>query len=398
MNIMPCPINAITYVYPETMTSYTYLLREKNNPQIQEHENNIEGLKKYLRETLREDFEFKIFFFDSELKLITEFFKQVNADKPDYCMAWNQKFDILTLCNRIDILGGNRNEIICHPDFPEEYQYAYFTEDTKAQKPGDKNDWFNCASYTVFIDQLLIFAQLRKGRGEFESYSLNFIAEQILKDGKLDYTDSSNIKTLPYDDYAKFVAYNIKDVFLLYELEKKNDDMNMLYSLAKTTRTRVSKAMRKTVSLKNLAVKFYDMQGYIMGNNVNVRIDNEGEAEVTEKFEGAVVADPELNGYNGMMINGKRSKYVYTKVIDFDLSSLYPSIIRAFNIDTTTQYGRLFIDGITPTKENDPALAFIDRLTTKNYINLGKDYYGLPSPTDLARELLNKKKGMNNGN
>ena len=104
----------------------------------------------------------------------------------------------------------------------------------------------------------------------------------------------------------------------------------------------------------------------------------------------ALVADPELNGHNGMMINGKRSKYVYEKVIDFDLSSLYPSLIRAFNIDTTTQYGRLLIDSITPTKENDPSLAFIDKLTSEDYINLGKEYYGLPSPTDLVRKFINK--------
>lgn len=93
-----------------------------------------------------------------------------------------------------------------------------------------------------------------------------------------------------------------------------------------------------------------------------------------------------------MLINGKHSKYVYQKVIDMDLSSLYPSIIRAFNIDTTTQYGRLFINNITPSKDYDPAMDFIDRLTTKNYIELGKDYYNMPSVTELARELINRNK------
>ena len=67
-----------------------------------------------------------------------------------------------------------------------------------------------------------------------------------------------------------------------------------------------------------------------------------------------------------------------------------PSIIRTFNIDTTTQYGRLLIDGIVPSKENDPAMNFIDRLTTKNYIELGKDYYDLPSPTDLINDMLDE--------
>ena len=286
---MPCPINAITYVNSEFMESHTYLLRNYDNPLIEQEENNLEGLKQHLRETLRDDFKYFIYFFDSELDLIESFFKQVNKDKPDFCLAWNQKFDILTILNRIDQLGGDAREIISHPDFPEEYQFAYFSEDKKAQKAEEKNDWFSCSSYTIFIDQLIMFASLRKGMGVREAYALNAIAMEELGDSKLDYTDTSNIKTLPYDCYRKFVAYNIKDVFLLYEIEKKNDDLNMLYSLAKTTRTRISKAMRKTISLKNLAVKFYYDQGFIMGNNHNQTIDEESD-EPTEKFAGAIVA------------------------------------------------------------------------------------------------------------
>ena len=304
---------------------------------------------------------------------------------------WNAKFDNLTLINRIIKLGGDPGQVISSNEVPEDLRFAYFSEDKKQQKFCDKGDAMMCASFSTYLDQLIVYTALRKGQGELESFSLNTVARNDLGDEKLDYTDTSNIKSLPYDNYKMFVAYNIKDVFLLYELERKNDDVNMLYSLAKTTRTRISKAMRKTVSLKNLAVKFYYDQGFIMGNNCNGRVDDETDSEPTEKFEGAMVADPELNGHNGMLINGKRSKYVYQKVIDFDLSSLYPSIIRTFNIDTTTQYGRLLIDGITPTKENDPAMSYIDKLTSQDYISLGKEYYDLPSPTELARKLLNKQ-------
>ena len=386
----PCPINAVTYVDQETKTSHTFLLRNKHNPLIKEFEGEIEEFKKYLKTKLRDDFDYKIYMFDSELALIREFFNIVNECKPDFNLAWNARFDLVTLLNRIEKLGGDKNDIVCHPDFDEDFKFAYFSEDTRNQKPGDKNDSFSCASYTLYYDQLILYASLRKGMGEKESYSLSNIAQEELNDDKLDYSDTGNIKTLPYEDYKMFVEYNIKDVFLLYELENKNSDCEMLYQLAKTTRTRINKAMKKTTSLKNMAAKFYEEQGFIIGNNHNQRIGNDKDDDTpSEKFEGAMVADPELNGYNGAMINGKRSKYIYEKVIDFDLSSLYPSIIRTFNIDTTTQYGRLLIDGIVPSKENDPAMNFIDRLTTKNYIELGKDYYNLPSPTDLINDMLN---------
>lgn len=390
-NIAPCEVNAITYVNAEFMTCHTYLLRNRNNPQIEVEERRVNELIQYMKDTLRDDFKYHIYFYDYELDLIADFFAQVNKDKPDFCAAWNARFDALTLINRIKQLGGDPAEIICHPDVPQELRFAYFTADDRNPKPCDKGDSFNCASYTMYIDQLIIFAALRKGQGDEESYSLNHIAKKQLGDEKLDYSDTSTIQTLAYDDYRKFVAYNIKDVFLLYEIEKKNDDFDMLYSLAKITRTRISKTMRKTVSLKNLAAKFYYDQGYIMGNNTNGRIDDDGDSAPTEKFDGALVADPALNGFNGMLINGKRSKYVYQKVIDYDLSALYPSIIRAFNIDTTTQYGRLLIDGIEPTKEHDPAMGFVDKLTSGNYIRLGHEYYGLPTATELARQLIQKQ-------
>ena len=391
-SIAPCEINAITYVNDQYMTCHTYLLRNRNNLQIQQTEDNIEGLKEHLRTTLRDDFEYHIYFFSDELQLITAFFDQVNEDKPDFMGAWNAHFDLNTMINRIKQLGGDPNQIIASNEVPEDLRFAYYVDDKNTQKFCDKGDAMMATAFTTYLDQLIIYAALRKGQGELTSFRLNDIAKEVLNDEKLDYTDTSNIKTLPYDDYTMFVAYNIKDVFLLYDLEKKNEDINMLYSLAKTTRTRISKTMRKTVSLKNLAVKFYKEQGFIIGNNCNGRVDDEKESGPTEKFEGAYVADPELNGNNGIMLNGKRSKYVYEKVIDFDLSALYPSIIRAFNIDTTTQYGRLLIDGVEPSKEFDPAFKFIDCLTSKDYINLGKEYYGLPSPTELARKLLEQNK------
>jgi DNA polymerase elongation subunit (family B) len=297
-------------------------------------------------------------------------------------------FDKLTLLNRIDQLGGDKDDIICHPDFPEETRRAFFTEDKRNQKFADKSETFDSSSYTQYLDQLILYASLRKGSGEKESYALNAVAKDELGDEKLDYSESGDIKTLPYTNFRLFVKYNIKDVILLRELENKNEDVDMLYSIAEMTRTRLNKAMRKTTSLKNMAFKFYKDQGYIMGNNHNQKIHDPTKPSVPlEKFEGAVVADPNLNDHKGMELNGRMSQYMYQKVIDFDLTALYPSIIRAFNIDATTQYGRLYIGDLAPTKEYDPAGEFTDQLESQNYIELCKQWFNMPSTEDLIRKL-----------
>ena len=86
-DIAPCPVNAITYVNAQYMTCHTYLLRNRNNPLIQQEENNVVGLINHMKETLRDDFEYHMYFFDYELDLIEAFFRQVNEDKPDFCAA-----------------------------------------------------------------------------------------------------------------------------------------------------------------------------------------------------------------------------------------------------------------------------------------------------------------------
>ena len=60
---------------------------------------------------------YKIEFFDSEIKLIYQTFKVINDRKPNYCLAWNMRFDLQYLVERIKILGYDPRTIICHPDF-----------------------------------------------------------------------------------------------------------------------------------------------------------------------------------------------------------------------------------------------------------------------------------------
>jgi len=88
------------------------------------------------------------------------------------------------------------------------------------------------------------------------------------------------------------------------------------------------------------------------------------------------VADPLLNKPLGLEINGANSKFIFENVIDFDLTSLYPSIILAFNVDATTQIGRIESEDFDSPK-------LIDDIVTRNYINIGKDYFGLPNISDM---------------
>ena len=85
-----CPVNALTYFNEENKTAYVLLLRNKENPLIQEFEDNIEEIRKEIKEEFKElygDFEYRFLFFDKEIALIKEFFRLVNDLQPDFMLA-----------------------------------------------------------------------------------------------------------------------------------------------------------------------------------------------------------------------------------------------------------------------------------------------------------------------
>jgi len=198
------------------------------------------------------------------------------------------------------------------------------------------------------------------------------------------------------------------------------------------TNTRNIKALKKTICLRNLAIKYYFQQDYILSNNRNKNYG--GVRPISGKFRGAYVANPKLNKNVGVKINGKNSKFVFDLVIDMDLSSLYPSILSAFNIDITTQRGKIilydslelenkkndiielldekqiFLDDIDKygigsdlwieackkeypdvyrkiRKEGllseDKGYDFVDKLSSRDYISLGKEYFNLPNLKEM---------------
>lgn len=89
---------------------------------------------------------------------------------------------------------------------------------------------------------------------------------------------------------------------------------------------------------------------------------------------------------------GNPSKYVHDLVIDYDLSSLYPSIIRAFNIASSSQYGRLIIktDGehnYGNIEGRDLGGELLDDLSSMDFCNIAIKHHGLSKTEDYLLEL-----------
>jgi DNA polymerase elongation subunit (family B) len=449
----PAPVNIISYFDQNEMKFITWVLRNKKNPQIQEFEDDIESFKEYMKSLIKEnddvdvsDFEFK--FFDDEMTLIVDFFDSIHDIDPDYMLAWNMSFDVKTMINRLkkNFKGTEGSkyfkalDIICNKEYmkfekdSEEFEIrgSMYYKEYVHEKTVNRTDYFDVTDGTNWIDQMYTFANLRKGQGQRESYSLDFISYDELGKEKLEFLNGETIKNIPYKNFKKFVEYNIRDVLLLYLLEKKNLDMDMLHTLSYITNTRINKVLKNSISIKNFVDKFAKEQNLIMRDNVNLaygddtlfnsmlNVTTEDEAVTdSEKFFkqvfdykdriGAYVGDPTQNNNNGIeLFDGTKSKYIFENVIDQDLTSLYPSIIISSNMDSATQIGKFFMidkdlrnklddeydyNDTLPLntgahKFNDMSMHFVDSLISQNWTNIGKKYFDLPSTEDMINDLL----------
>ena len=177
------------------------------------------------------------------------------------------------------------------------------------------------------------------------------------------------------------------DTMVQYCIEICTGDIDYVFTKSNINCTRYCKAHRQTVYLTNRVTKDIRNNGFIIGNNTN-----KFNPKPTEKFPGAFVADPrQLDDYARITIFGVPIN-CFDNADDFDYASLYPSIIREFNIAPNTQIGRLLIDGeITQAQasqyNNSLAGAFMEDIQSQNWIEFACRWFNLADYTTLYHEV-----------
>lgn len=334
-----CPVDLISVTDGIGRTTYTFLLKMENNPQIIPFiENRQAELQKELHERFDEtfpDFTYKLYAFDDEKELLIQVFRLINTLKRDVCYVWNMDFDIPYLIGRMERLGLNPANLFCHSDFPS--TTLYYHEDDKNFDFDTKRNYFDCSSYTHYLDQPANYAGLRRSQSALRSVSLNAIAiKEQVGEGKIKFDQTgTNFILFSYSDYFLYVIYNINDTLLQFGINEKCNDAYNLYNRCLHSYCNWKDGLKQTVSLRAFFYReFLLKDNLVLGHNVN--FDNvrksytEEEKEdmdevelyaARESFEGAINGDPELNGNNGIELFGRLSKYLYGDSIDFDFSA-----------------------------------------------------------------------------
>lgn len=402
-----CPINAVSLIVQEEKTIFVFLLRNKNNPLIEQFEKEaatpelyqelgnfvVEALGGYERAKKFNalDFKFNFLFYDEcdEINLINDLFVAINTYKPDFALAWNMGFDIPYIIARIKALGYQPEDIMTHKDFKHKIA-MYYVDERNKNEFAERGDFAAISSYTVYLDQMIEFASRRKGQSRFLSFSLDYIGETIAKVRKLDYKHiTTNIAELPYKDYKTFVFYNIMDTIVQYCIEAMTKDLDYVFGKALINNTRYSKVHRQTVYLTNRATKIFEKKGFIIGNN-----SNKYNSKPDQKFPGAFVADlRKVDNTSKMKIYG-RFVDIFNNLVDFDYASLYPSLNRQFNIAMNTIIGLMTIDEQVHDKENisnmdnwSRAGAFMEDIQSQQWLEFNTRWFHLPDYATLYHEV-----------
>ena len=444
-DVATCPIDLITVIDGDNKVSHTFCLMGRSYPEkdlrfatedriekentkremyanraIQEAEfvKNLDNFKAMLHDTFDENygsFDYRFYFFTDELKLLESVFKLIHGLKKDNILVWNLGFDIPDIIERLERLGRNPLDVICHKDFPN--KECWYKKDHRTSDPKERKDWFYCTSYSVWRDQMTDYASIRKGGKTLRSLRLTDIAKKEIGDTKLGYAEEGSLKNLAYMNYAKYVMYNIKDVLLQYGIEEKTEDLYTTYSYFSENACPHENVFKQTKILESLQYSAYLDQGFIPGNNINIGTSDDPEEE-NKSFEGAIVGDPLLIGRVGNVYDGKKTNNMFDLCIDMDMGSFYPSTVISHNITQSAMYfkviidpkqfkpagGKLKVNTITdhprlPTlistfKGEDISKEVFDNLQTRDYLSFGHKWFNLPNITELFTKYKKKRSIM----
>lgn len=406
-----CPINAIALIDVQNWEIHVYCLENDEYEGLQEFKDRLKDgslfieLKDFIRNHMNkggkeryhsygvDQFSYKFHFykFEDEIYLLKDLFQYINTTQPDFCMSWNMPFDIPCIIERCITLGYDPRFVLCPEEFEEDDRVVHYYIDTKNKGvPANRTDSFTISGYTVYLDQLVNFASRRKGQRAFDNMKLDYIGQVIAGIGKLDMSlYAKNYAEFPRKAYKWFIFYNIMDTIVQYCIERIVNDIDFVFTKCLMNNTRYSKAYRQTVYLTNRGIKEFYNDGFIMGNNVNRNNPK------PPKFPGALIGDPlNNNDYAKVKINGVPIN-ILLNLVDFDYKSLYPSIIREFNIAPNTQIGKIEIENEVHGKENlfdydkySRGGQFLEDLQCGNWLEFCTRWFHLASYGEFLEDMI----------
>jgi DNA polymerase elongation subunit (family B) len=172
----------------------------------------------------------------------------------------------------------------------------------------DRND--SRPLHIGILDYMQLYDKYDRSVKVKESNALDYVSGQVLNVNKIKFTGS--LQDLYRDDFTKYIYYNVVDSVLVYYIDQQLKSMEVLLTLANITKMPLYKAASPVAVTESLIARKLSEEGKRIGS------ESKEDGEKNGQYAGAFVKEP-ITGY-------------YEGVSAFDFASLYPSIMRQFNI------------------------------------------------------------------
>jgi DNA polymerase elongation subunit (family B) len=179
---------------------------------------------------------------------------------------------------------------------------------------------------TSVLDYMTVYKKF--SYKELPSYALNYVCNTELGRGKIEY--EGNLDDLMENDIETFIKYNITDVELVIELDKKLQYIDLVRGIAHVGHVPYEDFVYSSKYLEGAMLTYLKHIGGVVAPNKPAdrqekmqELKDSGE----KGFIGAFVKDPVPGRYEWMY--------------DLDLTSLYPSIIMTLNISPETKIAKI---------------------------------------------------------
>ena len=249
--------------------------------------------------------------FRDERDLLAKYLELYEMINPSIVTGWNiDYFDTPYLYNRIKRLLGERQANRLSPIgecFWSPYRQRFFMAGVS------------------YLDYISLYKNYNYG--ELPNYRLDTIGTIELDKGKIEY--QGNLDQLFRDDIEKFIEYNLVDVEIVVELDKKLQFIDLCRGICHAGHVPYEDFVYSSKYLEGALLTYLRRRNLVAPNKPSDRRERMEALKERgdDKFIGAYVKDP---------IVGK-----YDWVYDLDLTSLYPSIIMTLNISPESKVGKI---------------------------------------------------------
>jgi DNA polymerase elongation subunit (family B) len=236
------------------------------------------------------------------LKFLDDF--RSAGDYPDIITGWNvQFFDIPYMVNRLKRLFTEETWIRMAP-FSRLTERAVFFE-------GQEQTVIDIKGLAI-LDYYELYRKFELVKQE--NYRLDTIAHIELGERKISYAEYRSLHQLYRKDYQKFIEYNIQDVHLVDRLDDKKKLIALVVALTYMAKCNFADTFKQ--------VRLWDIMIYHHLRSMKKVVPPRRVQTKSQQYEGAYVKEPIVG--------------MHQWVVSFDVASMYPHIIREWNLSPET--------------------------------------------------------------